>query len=124
MTLLDSVGKKVRAMNYFIEYLGLEDIVALQDRAEDLAKSQEHMGKYDLVVSRATAYITDILIWAKPFLKPGGKILLYKMPSHEEQKDRKKIMKKLNLHLDAEFSYILGGKERILSIFSEKNLTS
>ena len=94
VTLLDSVGKKVRAMNSFVSALGLENISAIQERAEVLAKNPLHKEKYDFVVSRATAYITDILYWAKPFLKPDGKIILYKMPSDEEKKDREKIIKK------------------------------
>lgn len=69
ITLLDSIGKKVKAMNHFVSELGLSDIVAIQERAEMLAKSPEHKESYDFVVSRATAYITDILTWANPFLK-------------------------------------------------------
>ena len=69
VTLLDSVGKKVKAMNHFVHELGLSDITAIQERAEILAKNPEHKESYDFVVSRATAYITDILTWAKPFLK-------------------------------------------------------
>lgn len=68
VTLLDSVGKKVKAMNHFIEQLGLQNITAIQERAEILAKNPLHAGKYDFVVSRATAYITEILTWARPFL--------------------------------------------------------
>lgn len=41
VTLLDSVGKKTKAMNYFVENLGLENISAIQDRAENLAKNPE-----------------------------------------------------------------------------------
>ena len=42
VTLLDSVGKKVKAMNYFVGELGLENTKAIQERAEVLAKSREH----------------------------------------------------------------------------------
>ena len=42
VTLLDSVGKKVKAMNHFVDNLGLENIRAIQDRAENLAKSPDH----------------------------------------------------------------------------------
>lgn len=69
MTLLDSVGKKVKAMNHFVSELGFTDISAIQERAEVLAKDPEHGGQYDFVVSRATAYMTDILTWATPFLR-------------------------------------------------------
>jgi 16S rRNA (guanine527-N7)-methyltransferase len=120
VTLLDSVGKKVKAMNHFVQELGLENIQAIQERAEILAKNPEHSWQYDYITSRATAYITDILTWAVPFLAPGGRIILYKMPSDEEIKDREKISKKLWLKLIEEFSYELGWKERILSIFEKR----
>lgn len=95
MTLLDSVGKKVKAMNHFIQELGLKDITALQERAEILAQHREHRGKYDFVVSRATAYMSDILTWSEPFLKRNGKIVLYKIYSPEEEQDGKQIARKL-----------------------------
>lgn len=100
VTLLDSVGKKVKAMNHFIRKLDFNNIESIQERAEMLAKNPKYAGQYDFIVSRATAYITDILTWALPFLAPHGRILLYKMPNDEEKKDREKIMKKLGLVLE------------------------
>ncbi len=120
VTLLDSVGKKVKAMNHFVEQLELKNITAIQERAEVLAKNPEHAGKYDFVVSRATAYITDILFWARPFLAKWGKIILYKMPSDEERRDREKILKKLWLILEGELEYELGGKKRVIYVIGEK----
>ena len=107
-------------MSHFISELGLSDISAVRERAEILALDTEHKEKYDFVVSRATAYITDILTWAKPFLKPDGKIILYKMPSDEERKDRGQILKKLKLDLTGELPYELAEKERVLFVFSKK----
>ncbi len=43
--------------------------------------------------------MTDILTWATPFLAPDGRIILYKMPSEDEQKEIRKISKKLGLTL-------------------------
>jgi 16S rRNA (guanine527-N7)-methyltransferase len=120
ITLLDSVGKKVKAMSHFVHELGLEWIESIQERAEILVKNPEYASQYNFVVSRATAYITDILTWAVPFLAPGGKIILYKMPSDEEKKDREKIIKKLWLMLEWELKYELSDKERILYIFRKK----
>lgn len=107
VTLLDSVGKKVKAMNHFVTELGLENIHAIQERAEVLAKSPEHKGQYDFVVSRATAYMTDILSWAEPFLVKNGKIILYKMPSEDEKRDIAKICNKMKLVLEGELEYEL-----------------
>lgn len=120
VTLLDSVGKKVKAMNHFVSELGLTDISALQERAEILAKNPEHAWQYDFVVSRATAYMTDILTWATPFLQRDGLIILYKMPSEDEKRDIAKICNKLKLSLIGKLPYHLGEKDRILYVFRRK----
>lgn len=117
ITLLDSVGKKVKAMTHFASELHLDNVTSLHERAEVLAKNPEHKEGYDVVVSRATAYITDILTWAVPFLKPTGKIVLYKMPSEDELRDREKVMKKLGLRLIQEEKYTLADRERMFLIF-------
>ena len=119
VTLLDSVGKKVKAMEHFARELGLTDVRALQERAEVLGKKEEYREKFDFVVSRATAYITDILTWALLFLAPSGKILLYKMPSKEERKDMEKLMKKLSLRLIGELPYTLAEKERVIYVIEK-----
>ncbi|NRH20865.1 16S rRNA (guanine(527)-N(7))-methyltransferase RsmG [Candidatus Gracilibacteria bacterium] len=118
ITLLDSVGKKVKAMNHFIENLGLTDIQAIQDRAESLAKNPDHKGKYDIVVSRATAYITDILFWSAPFLTKTGRIILYKMPGEDERRDIGQACQKYRLKLTGELEYELAGKARIVYVFA------
>lgn len=118
ITLLDSVGKKVKAMNHFVESLGLTDIQAIQDRAESLAKNPDHKGKYDIVVSRATAYITDILFWSAPFLTKTGRIILYKMPGEDERRDIGQACQKYRLKLTGELEYELAGKARIIYVFA------
>jgi 16S rRNA (guanine527-N7)-methyltransferase len=118
ITLLDSVGKKVKAMNHFVENLGLDHIRAIQYRAENLAKSADHKGQYDIVVSRATAYITDILFYSAPFLTKNGRIILYKMPGEDEKRDIGQACKKYRLKLTGELEYELGGKPRIIYVFA------
>ena len=82
-------------MNYFIQELGLQHIEAVQERAEILSKNRDYAGKYDFVVSRATAYMSDILPWSMPFLKRNGRIILYKIYSEEERRDGEQMAKKL-----------------------------
>ena len=83
-TLIDSVGKKVSAVEEFITELGLEDIVkAQQIRAEDLAHQQPE--SYDLVVTRAVAQTNVLIEYATPLLTYGGHLVVYKAnPSDEE----------------------------------------
>jgi len=120
MTLLDSVGRKVKAMNSFIQDLELQHISAIQERAEILAKDRNYAGKYDYVISRATAYMSDILPWSVPFLKKHGKIILYKIYSEEEQKDGEQMAKKLWLILEKVHQYELAGQTRCLYVFAKK----
>ena len=116
--LLDSVGKKVKAMNHFVEKLGLDHIRAIQDRAENLAKSPDHKWRYDIVVSRATAYITDILFYSAPFLTKNGRIILYKMPGEDERRDIGQACKKYRLQLTGELKYTLAWQDRIIYVFA------
>ena len=123
MTLLDSVGKKVKAMNYFVQELGLQHIWAIQERAEILAKNRDYAGKYDFVLSRATAYMSDILPWSMPFLKRNGKIVLYKIYSEEEHRDGEQMARKLWLILENVHQYELAGQMRCLYIFQRNKKT-
>lgn len=116
-TLMDSVGKKVRAMNHFIESLGLTGIRAIQARAEEAARLSEYRRRFDFVVSRATAYLPQILEWAEPFLAPDGRIILYKLASPDELSEGRKILKKLGLRLVEVDDYKIGDQERVFLIF-------
>lgn len=116
-TLMDSVGKKVRAMNHFIEQLGLTGIRAIQARAEEVAKLPEYKRQFNFVVSRATAYLPQILEWAEPFLAKDGQIILYKLASPDELTEGRKILKKLGLKLVGVEDYKVGDQERVFLIF-------
>ena len=84
VTLIDSVGKKVAAVQGFIEEMGLgERVRAIHVRAEDLAKVEP--GAYDLVVTRAVAQSNVLIEYASPLLRLGGHLVLYKArPSEDE----------------------------------------
>ena len=73
---IDSVGKKVAAVNEFIEELGLSNCVALHVRAEELALEQSN--SFDYVVARAVAQSNVIAEYATPLLKKNGYLVLEK----------------------------------------------
>lgn len=69
--LLDSREKKIRFCNAVIRELGLKGISAVKGRVED-KETQECLGQFDAVVSRAT-FKPDFLWGIAPnFLRPGG----------------------------------------------------
>lgn len=82
--LVDSVGKKVAAVEEFIERLGLSSYVSAQHvRAEDLARKSPE--SFDVVVTRAVAQSNVLIEYASPLLRRGGLLCLYKArPSDEE----------------------------------------
>jgi 16S rRNA (guanine527-N7)-methyltransferase len=67
-TLVDSIGKKIRAVETFVEILDLKNITCISDRVENLR------GQYHYVTGRAVANIDIFLNWARAKLKPRGKI--------------------------------------------------
>ena len=75
--LIDSVGKKVNAVNEFLTELGLADRAsARQIRAEDLAR--EHTHYYDAVTARAVADLGVLVEYASPLLKMKGRLVVSK----------------------------------------------
>ncbi len=117
VTLLDSVGKKIKACESFIVDLGLTGVRAVHGRAEELAKGNGYRKNFDFVVSRATAYLPSILTWAEPFLKEKGALVLYKSPSDEELADGESALRKLHLKLERTHVYNLAGQERKLFVY-------
>lgn len=76
VTLLDSVGKKIKADNTIIHKLGLNSVHGEHDRLESFALN--HAGEFDFVVARALAPLPMLVEFAAPYLKIGGKLVVSK----------------------------------------------
>lgn len=85
ITLLDSLNKRIKFLNYTIEKIGLKEIDTLHGRAEDYARKQEHREKYDLCVSRAVANLATLSEYALPYVKKSGYFISYKSENIEEE---------------------------------------
>ena len=78
MYLIEAVQKKC----IFLEMLGRElglDYKVLCDRAENIDQ------KFDIVLSRATGDVFDVLKWGKDLLKEGGYLIIMKGKKVEEE---------------------------------------
>lgn len=58
-TLVDSIGKKIRVVNEVAQALQLDNVKALQSRAEQLR------GEFDFVVSRAVTAMPELVGWVR-----------------------------------------------------------
>ncbi len=68
-TLLDSIAKKMRAVEDMIASLSLTNVEVVTGRAESLAAQERFKCGYDVVISRAVAPLVDLVKWSKPFLR-------------------------------------------------------
>ena len=118
-TLVDSIWKKVKVVNEFIEELWLKNIKAIQARAEDLWQDKNHREKYDLVVSRATAYLPTLLEYTIPLLKVWWVFASYKLENEEEVKDAQKALNTLWAEIMDKKTYKIWWQERVI-LFIQK----
>lgn len=68
-TLIDSIKKKIAAVNSILSQLVLRNVTAFVGRAEELATQKDFSHNYDYVIARAIGSITDLIRWTRPFLK-------------------------------------------------------
>ena len=76
LTLVDSLQKRINFLNELILKLGLQNVETFHSRSEDFAQS--HREKYDVALSRAVASLPTLCEYLLPFVKVGGKVLMYK----------------------------------------------
>ena len=74
--LVDSVSKKVRILDTFIDELGLDNVSTYAGRIEDLGKEQR--GQFAAVSARALSRLSVLLELASPLLMRGGRLMCFK----------------------------------------------
>jgi len=85
ITLLDSLGKRVKFLDTVIDELQLSGIDTLHGRAEDYAKPGKMRESFDLCVSRAVANLSTLSEYCLPYVKKGGFFISYKSEKIEEE---------------------------------------
>ena len=78
LTLVESVGKKVKFCQHIVDTLKLENVQVLQERAEDLGQSSEHREQYDWAVARAVANLPILAEYLLPLVRINGAMLAQK----------------------------------------------
>lgn len=83
ITLLDSLQKRVNFLGQVAKLLKLDKVVCVHDRAEDYCKKTRE--KFDIALSRAVAQIPTLSEYLLPFVKIGGKVIMYKSQKTDEE---------------------------------------
>lgn len=116
---LDSIAKKIRAIEDFKNDLKLDNLTLINDRAENLKT------KYDIVVSRAVSRLDKVVEYAMPLLKDGGYFVCYKSKQvFDEIREAKEAIFKKKAELLEVIEYKLPLKEkfeRFLVVIKKKS---
>ena len=122
-TLVDSLNKRVNFLNELFILLNLGDIKAVHARAEDFIKGNRE--SYDFAVARAVAPLNTLLEYMVPYLKVGGRCLIYKSQKLEEEIiEAKKAMEILSVKLVKVLEYELGDASRKILIVEKTEKTN
>lgn len=115
--LVDSVGKKTKALDSIISDLGLSGRVeTYTGRAEDLAV--ELPGFFSVITARALSSLPSLVELASPLLGRGGRLVCYKGRPDDDEVDRaKSLEKKLGMALVSRRDVVLSDDETHRSIF-------
>lgn len=91
VTALDSIAKKVRAVQTIKDKLNIENLEPICTRVENLD------AKFDMITSRAVSSLKNICEYALPKLKKGGYFVAYKSrKTPQEIEEANSILKKYN----------------------------
>lgn len=116
---IDSVWKKLKAIDEFSEKLWLKNVSTLNGRAEEIWRNPKYREQFDLVTSRATAYFPTLLEYVIPLLKVGWIFVAYKLDDKEELKSAKKALSRLSSKILHIKNYSIDWQKRTL-VFIEK----
>lgn len=118
--LIDSVCKKIDYISKICESLEIDKIEFICTRAEELKDIGEYREKFDCATSRAVSKIATVLELTVPYVKLGGKVLIYKGPGYNEELGQSvNAMKELGVKLKEVRNYNIKSKDRYLLVFEK-----
>lgn len=119
VTLLDSTGKKLKAVENIAEQMGVKNVKIVHARAEEAGKNQEFREKYDFATARAVAELRVLLEYTMPFVKKNGMFLSLKGATAKDEIDgATNSLKTLGGKIEGvnEFSLPGGDKRAIIKV--------
>ncbi len=119
VTLLDSTGKKLKAVADIAEKMGVHNVQIVHARAEDMGKKNDFREKYDFACARAVAELRVLLEYTLPFVKKGGSFLSLKsITAKDEIEGAANSLKVLGGKIEgiSEFELPGGDKRAIINV--------
>ena len=112
LTLLDSLGKRMKWLESFLPQLGV-DAQCITARAEEAIASKRE--SYDFATSRAVARLNILLELTAPYVKVGGAVLAMKgNAGREELEEAKNAIRQLGLKVEEVSVFPMDGTEHMV----------
>jgi len=125
VTLLDSVGKKVKALRECLSAAGWKSS-ALQARAEELGRDPKTRGTWDGVTARGVAALPLLLEYSLPLLKIGGYLVNWMTEEQAAEVDKfQGVLKGLQAQIVKTKTYSFPGmsQNRVLLVVEKMGKT-
>ena len=117
VTLLDSLGKRMKWLETILPQLGIE-AECITARAEEAVATRRE--SYDFATSRAVARLNILLELTAPYVRVGGKVLAMKgAAAKEELAECGNAMKKLGLKLEEVKEFPIDGTSHAVIILKK-----
>ena len=121
VTLLDSLGKRMKWLEEILPRLGIE-AQCITARAEEAIS--ERRESYDFATSRAVARLNILLELTAPYVKVGGAVLAMKGAlAKEELAEAQSAIKKLGLKLEEVKEYPIDGTNHAVIVLRKVSPT-
>jgi 16S rRNA (guanine527-N7)-methyltransferase len=123
--LLDSKNKAITFLKIAINSLKLDNAYVLSGRAEELAHNTRYREKFDVVVSRALAKTSILSELSIPFIKIGGRAVLYKSKNlSEELQFSDKIISAVGSEVESIFEVKIPGLDEYRALLILKKVSA
>ncbi len=119
VTLLDSTGKKLKAVEDMAQKMGVTNVRVVHMRAEEAGQKKEFRESFDFATARAVAELRVLLEYTLPFVKVGGSFLSLKGASALEEIDGARNSLSVlggKIHVKNEFTLPGGDKRAIINV--------
>ena len=85
LTMLEATNKKCEFLSTVCSKLNLDNVMVINGRAEELSHKIGYRESYDCCTARAVARLNILVEYCLPFLKIGGKFIVYKSLLTDEE---------------------------------------
>lgn len=93
VTLIESIGKKAKFLEYIVDVLKLKNVEVVCARAEEVSKHVDYQNYFDVGVARAVAKLDILSGFVLPLIKKGGLFLAQKGTKEDVEESREAVLK-------------------------------